>query len=49
MRRDGYAISYGETVSGASAIALPIVDAREELLAARHITGPETAAGRRPR
>jgi DNA-binding IclR family transcriptional regulator len=42
IRRDGYAISMGETVSGAAAIALPIVDARGYARASLNITGPET-------
>ena len=42
VRRDGHAISFGETFSGASAIALPIVDARGYARASLNITGPET-------
>jgi IclR family acetate operon transcriptional repressor len=41
VRRDGYAISYGETVSGASAIALPIIGATGVARGALNITGPE--------
>lgn len=41
IRNDGYAMSFGETVPGASAIALPIVDARGVARGALNITGPE--------
>jgi len=42
IRRDGYAMSFGETVSGASAIAIPIIDERGYARASLNITGPES-------
>jgi DNA-binding IclR family transcriptional regulator len=42
IARDGFAISYGEVVPGASGIALPIRDARGIARGALNITGPES-------
>lgn len=41
VRQKGYAISQGESVAGASAIAKPILDADDNVLGAINITGPE--------
>ncbi len=38
---DGFAISHGETVPGASAIAVPVLDAWGEVRGALNVTGPE--------
>ena len=40
IRRQGYALSFGETVEGASAIAAPILDSSGRAVAAINITGP---------
>jgi DNA-binding IclR family transcriptional regulator len=42
IRRDGYATSFGETVPGASAMAVPILDARGLPRGAINITGPDS-------
>lgn len=42
VRRDGYAVSEGESVAGASAIAVPILGADGSVVAAINITGPSS-------
>jgi DNA-binding IclR family transcriptional regulator len=39
-RRDGYAISLGETIQGAHAVASPVLDSSGEATAAVNVTGP---------
>lgn len=41
IRRRGYAISVGETVVGASAIAVPVLGPGDALVGAINVTGPE--------
>lgn len=41
IARDGYAISDNEVISGASGVALPILDSRGQPRGALNITGPE--------
>jgi IclR family transcriptional regulator, KDG regulon repressor len=40
VRKKGYAVSQGETIAGASALALPIVGPHNDVRAAANITGP---------
>jgi DNA-binding IclR family transcriptional regulator len=40
VRADGYAMSFGETVAGASAIALPVLDPQGQARGAINLTGP---------
>lgn len=40
IRRDGYAISIGEAVDGVGAIAAPLFNSSNELVAAMSVTGP---------
>lgn len=47
VRKQGYAISEGESVPGASAIAKPILNANGRVIAAINITGPSTRWSRR--
>jgi DNA-binding IclR family transcriptional regulator len=42
VRNNGYAISFGQTIPGASAIALPMFDSNAEVCAAVNVTGPAT-------
>jgi DNA-binding IclR family transcriptional regulator len=42
VRRDGYAMSFGETVHSAAAIAVPILDTRGLPRGAINITGPDS-------
>ncbi|MFI7489888.1 IclR family transcriptional regulator [Micromonospora echinaurantiaca] len=39
-RQDGYAISYGETIPGAHAVAAPVLDSSGEATASVNVTGP---------
>ena len=41
IRADGYAMSFGETVAGASAIAVPITDSAHDVRGAINVTGPK--------
>lgn len=41
IRKDGIAISFGETVPGAAALALPVIDGSGRLRGAVNVTGPE--------
>jgi DNA-binding IclR family transcriptional regulator len=41
IREAGYATSHGETVSGASAIAVPIIGSAQEVRGAINVTGPQ--------
>jgi DNA-binding IclR family transcriptional regulator len=39
-RLDGYAISFGETIPGAHAVAAPVLDASREAVASINVAGP---------
>jgi DNA-binding IclR family transcriptional regulator len=42
IKQDGYALSEGETVLGAAAVAMPILDASGRVVGSVNITGPVT-------
>lgn len=46
IREQGYAVSFGEVVEGASALAAPILDANRHPITAINITGPSIRFGR---